>query len=188
MIKNRPGPSRQAGSADFETRPIPKQPSQVTAEYFRPLLFLKIKQQTVSRVLSWMIIYLGRMSPHASSHLLGRCRASLASASGVAPGGVYSAGMSPYRRVSSYLAFPPLPANCGRYLSVALSLESPPQDVILHPCPLELGLSSQMINLRDHLIYCYNIKGFFPLFTIPYKRYAYFLISAKCGQYHINVR
>ena len=90
-------------------------------------------QQTVSRVLSWMVIYLGRLSPDASSRPFGRCRTSLASHSSVAPDGVYSARMSPYRRVSSYLAFPPLPAKSRRYLSVALSLESPPQAVSLHP-------------------------------------------------------
>ena len=70
-------------------------------------------QQTISRVLSWMVIYLGRMSPHASSRLFGSRRTSLTSHSGVAPGGVYSVRMSPYKRVSSYLAFPPLPADAG---------------------------------------------------------------------------
>ena len=35
--------------------------------------------------------------------------------------------------VSSYLAFPSLPGSPGRYLSVALSLESPPPAVSRHP-------------------------------------------------------
>ena len=35
--------------------------------------------------------------------------------------------------VVSYTAFPPLPGIAWRYLSVALSLESPPPDVIRHP-------------------------------------------------------
>ena len=35
--------------------------------------------------------------------------------------------------VSSYLTFPPLPRKPGRYLSVALSLESPPPAVSRHP-------------------------------------------------------
>ena len=43
--------------------------------------------------------------------------------------------------VSSYLAFPPLPAS-RRYLSVALSLGSPPAAVSRYSCPVELGLSS----------------------------------------------
>ena len=36
-------------------------------------------------------------------------------------------------RVSSYLAFPPLPAKYRRYISVALSRELPPQGITLHP-------------------------------------------------------
>ena len=43
--------------------------------------------------------------------------------------------------VSSCLAFSPLPLT-RRYISVALSLKSPSPDVIRHPCPVELGLSS----------------------------------------------
>ena len=35
--------------------------------------------------------------------------------------------------VVSYTALPPLPAGGRRYISVALSLESPPPDVIWHP-------------------------------------------------------
>jgi len=37
------------------------------------------------------------------------------------------------RAVVSYTALPPLPAYGRRYISVALSLESPPPDVIRHP-------------------------------------------------------
>ncbi len=99
-------------------------------------------QQSISRVLSLTVIYLECMSPHISCHRFGRCRADLASRSGVAPSGVYSTPLSPMGWVSSYLAFPPLPALSRRYISVALSLESPPQAVSLHPCPMELGLSS----------------------------------------------
>ena len=44
--------------------------------------------------------------------------------------------------VSSYLAFPPLPVNDRRYISVALSLGSPPAAVSRYPCPVEPGLSS----------------------------------------------
>ena len=43
--------------------------------------------------------------------------------------------------VSSYLTFSPLPL-ARRLFSVALSLGSPPPDVIRHPCPAEPGLSS----------------------------------------------
>ena len=50
------------------------------------------------------------------------------------------------RRVSSYLAFPPLPADAQapsrRYISVALFLKSPSAGVTRYPCPAEPGLSS----------------------------------------------
>ena len=53
---------------------------------------------------------------------------------GVASDRVYSAPMLPWGRVSSYLAFPPLPVLADRrYISVALSRESPPADVISYP-------------------------------------------------------
>ena len=51
---------------------------------------------------------------------------------GVASDRVYSASALPWKRVSSYLAFPPLPLS-RRFISVALSLESPPADVISYP-------------------------------------------------------
>ena len=51
------------------------------------------------------------------------------------------------RRVSSYLAFPPLPADAQtpsrRYISVALFLKSPSAGVTRYPCPVEPGLSSR---------------------------------------------
>ena len=47
-------------------------------------------------------------------------------------------------RVSSYLAFPSLPALADRRsISVALFLGSPPAGVARYPCPAEPGLSSQ---------------------------------------------
>ena len=51
---------------------------------------------------------------------------------GRASDGVYRASSVTRGAVSSYLAFPPLPEN-WRFISVALSLESPPPDVIRHP-------------------------------------------------------
>ena len=51
------------------------------------------------------------------------------------------------RRVSSYLAFPPLPADAQtpsrRYISVALFLKSPSAGVTRYPRPMEPGLSSR---------------------------------------------
>ena len=53
---------------------------------------------------------------------------------GLASDGVYMAFSVTRETVVSYTAFPPLPGNFPwRYLSVALSLESPPPDVIRHP-------------------------------------------------------
>ena len=50
----------------------------------------------------------------------------------------------PLTPVSSYLAFPPLPAPSRRYISVALSLGLPPAAVSRYSCPVEPGLSSDM--------------------------------------------
>lgn len=52
---------------------------------------------------------------------------------GLAPDGVYMAFPVTREAVSSYLAFAPLPIENWRYISVALSWESPPLDVIQHP-------------------------------------------------------
>ena len=52
---------------------------------------------------------------------------------GLASDGVYMALPVTRETVGSYPAFPPLPAKSRRYISVALSLESPPPDVIRHP-------------------------------------------------------
>ena len=51
---------------------------------------------------------------------------------GLASGGVYRALTVTSQAVSSYLAFPSLPA-VWRFISVALVWESPPPDVIRHP-------------------------------------------------------
>ena len=67
------------------------------------------------------------------------------------------------RRVSSYLAFPPLPRRRkagGRYISVALFLKSPSAGVTRYPCPAEPGLSSWTgfrLYPRDRLICSYDI-------------------------------
>jgi hypothetical protein len=62
--------------------------------------------------------------------------------------------------VSSYLTLSPLPPENprvlgGGLLSVALSLGSPPLDVIQHHCPAELGLSSRGASRTtgDHPVY-----------------------------------
>ena len=61
---------------------------------------------------------------------------------GLAPGGVCLATHVAMRAVGSYPTLSPLPAKAGGILSVALSLGSPPPDVIRHRFSVEPGLSS----------------------------------------------
>jgi hypothetical protein len=74
-------------------------------------------------------------------------RAGVPSLLGLAPGGVYRAALVTEDAVRSYRTLSPLPwtsrgAVHGGLLSVALSLGSPPPDVIRHRISLEPGLSS----------------------------------------------
>jgi len=74
----------------------------------------------ISRVLYLAIIYLGLSSPAGSSDLpFGKrrttafqalCLATITSLFGLAPGGVYTAGLLPEPPVSSYLTISTLPA------------------------------------------------------------------------------
>ena len=83
--------------------------------------------------MSGMIIYLERLLPAASSDPPeNRSGKSIRSLFGLASDGVYMAIAVTNNTVVSYTAFPPLPLT-WRYISVALSLESPPPDVIRHP-------------------------------------------------------
>ena len=71
-----------------------------------------------------------------------------AAACGVASDRVYTVLRLPGERVSSYLTvsllLSPAPKRRGgRPVSVALSLGSPPADVIRYPCPVKPGLSSR---------------------------------------------
>ena len=63
--------------------------------------------------------------------------------------------------VSSYLTFPPLPGQAGRFISVALSLESPPPDVIRHPALRSPDFPHAALAACDHLtdsIFKFTIK------------------------------
>ena len=74
----------------------------------------------------------------------------------LASDGVYRALGVAVQAVSSYLTFPPLPASGRRFISVALSLGSPPPVVSRRPCPVKPGLSSPffpMKHRRDRLAY-----------------------------------
>lgn len=91
-----------------------------------------ILTNTISRVLYWMIIYLGLMSPLGSSNLptstTGR---RIACNSVLLRVGFTAALFVTKQAVVSYTTIPPLPI-AWRYISVALALESPPPDVIWH--------------------------------------------------------
>ena len=118
------------------------------------------RRRPVSRVLSRVVIHLGRTSPHASSDLPGS-RAGHASPPrgrhaplfGLAPGGVYPATDVATGAVRSYRTISPLPLRpirddartatggrrsvfCGTFRGLA-----PPRRY-LAPCPVEPGLSS----------------------------------------------
>ena len=96
-------------------------------------LFVSILSKTISRVMSWMIIYLDRLSPDGSSDLPGSRRAALCSLFGLASSGVYMCPLC-YQRGGSLLhCLSTLTCQSRRFISVALSLESPPPDVIWHP-------------------------------------------------------
>jgi len=101
-------------------------------------------------------IPLGRQLPDASSNLPGWpdldtdpswLAPPASSLFGLAPGGVCRAAVIADSAVSSYLAVSPLPrqyiTHRGGLFSVALSLGSPPPDVIRHRMSMEPGLSSR---------------------------------------------
>ncbi len=81
---------------------------------------------------------------------------------GLAPGGVYPAAAVTSRAVRSYRTFSPLPAKAGGLFSVALSLGSPPPDVIRHLASVEPGLSSLCLNKEQsssHLARAHNERA-----------------------------
>ena len=88
----------------------------------------KLQQATVG-----MIIYLGRLLPAASSNLpkAGGPRQRFCSVL-LRMGFTYAPSVT-REAVALTLPFHPYPAYTGRYISVALSLESPLPDVIRHP-------------------------------------------------------
>ena len=96
-------------------------------------IFSKELSKTISRVMSWMIIYLDQMSPPDSSNLPESQRATVCFLLGLASDGVYIC-LSCYQQSGSLLHHHSTLTSQGwRYISVALSLESPPPDVIWHP-------------------------------------------------------
>ena len=100
----------------------------------RCLNFRLMQSKTISRVMSCVIIYPMELSPVPLSDPPENMTGShIRFLFGLASDGVYMAFSVTRETVVSYTAFPPLPGKTWRYLSVALSLESPPPDVIRHP-------------------------------------------------------
>ncbi len=131
----------------------------------RPTVFRRTPPHRVSRPVSRVLcgaglkrrrvtaIPLGRRLPGVSSNLPGRpirtlIRRFLSAPPlfGFAPGGVCRAASVAGRAVRSYRTVSPLPAcaeaRAGGLFSVALSLGSPPPDIIRHRMSMEPGLSS----------------------------------------------
>ena len=104
-------------------------------------LLFKIATKPISRVLSWTTIFLVCTLPCSSSHLLETAGPTYMFLHDVAPNRVYMAAQSPARRCALTAPFHPY-LQCRRYISVALSLGSPPAAVSRYSCPMEPGLSS----------------------------------------------
>ena len=100
----------------------------------RCLNFRLMQSKTISRVMSCVIIYPMELSPVPLSDPPENMTGShIRFLFGLASDGVYMAFSVTRETVVSYTAFPPLPQQVRRFISVALVWESPPPDVIRHP-------------------------------------------------------
>ncbi len=98
---------------------------------------------TISRVLSWTIIYLGCSLPNTSSDLPGKSASSLIlPLFGLAAGGVYQADQSPGLWCALTAPFHPYPALAGRFVFCGTFLRVAPTGRYPAPCSMQLGLSS----------------------------------------------
>ena len=116
--------------------------------------------KAVSRVMSWMIIYLDISLPICSSNLPESWRATICFLLGLASSGVYTDPRC-YHRSGSLLHYHFILTIAGGLISVALSWESPPPAVSRHPALR----SPDIPHLRpfgnsscDHLLYSQLIK------------------------------
>ena len=97
------------------------------------LLFYCVSKP-ISRVMSWVIIYLGHPLPNGSSGPPESTTGSRIAFYSVLLRMEFTCARPVTRTaVVSYTAFPPLPQQVRRFISVALVWESPPPDVIRHP-------------------------------------------------------
>ena len=148
---------------------------------------------TISRVMSWVIIYLELLLPTVSSDPPeSRSGKSMAFVLVLLRMGFTCAPSVTRRAVVSYSAFPPLPdcyklhwlnysmqfITVRRFISVALALESPPPDVIRHPALWSPDFPHLSYDSRDHLSHLslnHNIiyipkylKAFFLFWQVKY--------------------
>ena len=116
----------------------------------------KKASKTISRVMSWTFIYPVLLLPADSSDQPEAWRAAIPLLFGLASDGVYICPVC-YHPGGSLLHCPSnLTCICRRYISVALSLESPLPDVIRHPAlwsPDFPHLQPFGIRSRDYLSY-----------------------------------
>ena len=119
----------------------------------------KKASKTISRVMSWTFIYPVLLLPADSSDQPEAWRAAIPLLFGLASDGVYICPVC-YHPGGSLLHCPSnLTCICRRYISVALSLESPLPDVIRHPAlwsPDFPHLRSFDTCSRDHLPYLFS--------------------------------
>jgi len=108
-----------------------------------PRHFRSEARQSISRVLYKTTIFLGCASPHSSSRLGGARKGTRCPGRALLPVRFTEPRKLPSALVRSYRTFPPLPAQSRRFLSVALSLGSPPAAVSSYRSLEEPGLSSE---------------------------------------------
>ena len=124
-----------------------------------------------------MIIYLELLSPTVSSDPPKSATGSRIAFYSVLLRMEFTCALSVTRKaVVSYTAFPPLPDTIGRFISVALALESPPPDVIRHPALRSPDFPHPRKRGREHLPHLpyHYILTFFILSNIIIIKY-YFL-------------
>ena len=111
-----------------------------------------IISKSISRVLSWIVIYLVHILLYVSSHQIKKMTSSLSLLFSVLlqMGFTYAQCVT-ILAVSSYLTFSPLPNTIWRLFSVALSLRFPLLDVIQHHC--SSGARTFLVRCLSTLLY-----------------------------------
>ena len=137
-----------------------------------------------------MFIYLGLLLPTASSDLPGnRSGKPIISYLVLLRMGFTCALLVTSEAVVSYTAFPPLPDTIGRFISVALALESPPPDVIRHPALRSPDFPHPRKRGREHLPhlpYHYILTFFILSNIIIIKYYFLYLKTASSNNFSDN--